>query len=288
MSPWYLPDSISASETPTLAISGEVKMLDATWCSLMGRHGVAQEVGDRDPALHGGHRRERQDTGAVAGGVDVRRSGAGDAVHLDVAALGELHAGFFKTDPGGVGDGADADQAVAAGDLGPVTEGDHYAVVRSFHGFRAGTGQDAHAAALEDFLQHLRGVGVRTGQHPVAAGNQGDLGAQAVVGGGEFGTGHAGSHHDEFLGKLVEVVDLGPVEDAFAVGPGRGQFPRMRTHGQQDGVRFHGFGAVGGQDLDGVAVHEPAGADQDADVLVFQSGGDVPGLLRGPGPAGGR
>ena len=35
-SAWYLPESISASDTPTLAISGEVKMLDATWCSLSG------------------------------------------------------------------------------------------------------------------------------------------------------------------------------------------------------------------------------------------------------------
>jgi len=33
MSAWYLPDSISASDTPTLAISGDVKMFDATWWS---------------------------------------------------------------------------------------------------------------------------------------------------------------------------------------------------------------------------------------------------------------
>ena len=175
----------------------------------------------------------------------------------------------------------DADQAVAAGDLGAVAQGDHHAVVGPFHGLGAGAGQHADAAAFEDFLQHLRGVGVRTGKHPVAAGDQGDLGAQAVVGGGKFGTGHAGPHHDEFLGKLVEVVDLRPVQDAFPVRPGGRQFARVRTHGQQDGVRLDGFRAVRGQDFDGVVVHELARAQQDADVLVFQAGRDVPGLLAG-------
>ncbi len=55
----------------------------------------------------------------------------------------------------------------------------------------------------------------------------------------------------------------------------------MGAHRQQDRVRFHGFNAVGCQHLDGVAVQQAAGSDQDADILVFQPGGDVLGLLPG-------
>ena len=110
------------------------------------------------------------------------RRGARDAVDLDVAALGERDAGFLQADAGGVGDGADADQAVAAGHLRAVAEGDHDAVLRALHGLGAGAGEDLQPAAFEDALEDLGGVGVRARQHAVAAGNQGDLGAQAVVG----------------------------------------------------------------------------------------------------------
>ena len=140
MSAWYLPDSISASETPTLAISGRGEDVGRHLVQLERHDAVAQEVRDRDPALHGGDGGQRQHAGAVAGGVDVRRGGAGDAVDLDVAALGERDAGLLEADAGGVRDGADADQAVAAGDLGAVAEGDHHAVARCAPRSRRGRG----------------------------------------------------------------------------------------------------------------------------------------------------
>ena len=165
--------------------------------------------------------------------------------------------------------------------LRTVAEGDHDAVVRALHGLGAGAGEHLEPAAFEDVLEHLGGVGVRARQHLVAAGNQGDLGAQAVVGGGEFGAGDAGAHHDQFLGEFVQVVDLGPVQDALAVRAGGGQLARVGADRQQDGVGLDGLGALGGQDLDGVVVQQPPGADQDADVQVFQPGLDVLGLLPG-------
>ncbi|MCY1370230.1 hypothetical protein D9M69_573140 [compost metagenome] len=53
----------------------------------------------------------------------------------------------------------------------------------------------------------------------------------------------------------------------------------MRADGQQDGVRFNRFRALGRQDLDGAVVQQLAGARQDADVLVFQARLDIAGLL---------
>ncbi len=53
----------------------------------------------------------------------------------------------------------------------------------------------------------------------------------------------------------------------------------MGADREQDGVRFHRLRAVNGEDLDGVVVQQPAGADQDAHALVLQSGPDVLGLL---------
>ena len=53
---------------------------------------LAQRVPHRDPALHGRDRRQRQEAGAVAGGVDAGDRGAGDAVDVDVAALAQLQA----------------------------------------------------------------------------------------------------------------------------------------------------------------------------------------------------
>jgi hypothetical protein len=196
-----------------------------------------------------------------------------------VAALGDRDPGLLEADPGRVRDGADADKAMAAGHGGAVPEGDDDAVLGAFHRLGARAGQHRQPAAFEDALQDLGGVGVRAGQHPVAAGDQGDLGAQAVVGGGEFGAGDTGTDHDELFGQFVQIVDLGPVQDADAVRPGGGEFPRVGADRQQDRVGLDDFGAVDGEDLDGVVVQHPAGADEDPDALLLQSGPDVVGLL---------
>ena len=64
------------------------------------------------------------------------------------------------------------------------------------------------------------------GQHPVARGDQHDLGAEGVVRAGELGAGHPRADHDQPLGQLGQLVDLGPGEDPFAVGLRVGQHPR--------------------------------------------------------------
>ena len=100
----------------------------------------------------------------------------------------------------------------------------------------AGAGHDVHAAAPEDVLQHGGGVRVLAGQHPVAGGDEGDLGAERLVGAGELGAGDAGADHDQLLGELVEVVDLRPVQDALAVGQRVRDLARVAAGGDQHGV----------------------------------------------------
>ena len=148
-----------------------------------------------------------------------------------------------------------------------VGEGDDDAVALAAHGLRAGPGQDLHAAAAERLLQHLGGVRVLAGQHPVAAGDEDDLGAERQVGRGELRPGDAGADDDEALGQLGQVVQLAPVEDPLAVGHGGVQPARGGADGEQHGspprsTRVLPSGAV---DLDvgaavaaGGARHEPA------------------------------
>ena len=59
---YLMPRScIWASDRPTVAISGSVKMFDDTPAQRQRRDGVAERVRHRQPPLHGRDRRERQD-----------------------------------------------------------------------------------------------------------------------------------------------------------------------------------------------------------------------------------
>ena len=92
------------------------------------------------------------------------------------------------------------------------------------------------------------GVGVLAGQHPVAGGDEHDLGPQPEVGLGELGTGDAGADDDQPLGQGVEVVDLLPGEDALAVGAGGVHDARAGAGGDQHDVGLeleHPVGRLG-------------------------------------------
>ena len=123
-------------------------------------------------------------------------------------------------------------------DLAAIREGhDHAgAVLCALHGGGAGAGHDAHTATLENVLQHAGGVLILAGEHTVTGGDQGHLRTQTVIGRGKLGTGHARTDHDELLGHLAEIVQLGPGQDALAVGHTRGHLTRMRTHREQHKV----------------------------------------------------
>ena len=83
-------------------------------------HRVAEEVPHRDAPLHGGDRGEHEDPGAVTGGVDASRRRARNPVDVDETAVLEDHAGFLQPEVGGVGNRAERQQAVRAGDRAAV------------------------------------------------------------------------------------------------------------------------------------------------------------------------
>ena len=104
------------------------------------------------------------------------------------------------------------------------------------HRLHPGLGQHVHPAPGEHVLEHLGGVGVLAGQHPVAGGDQGDLDAEGEVGAGELRAGDAGADHDQLGRHLVEVVDLLPGEDPLAVGLRRRQRAGRGAGRDQDRV----------------------------------------------------
>ena len=210
-----------------MAISGSVKMLADTTRRLSGRDGVPERVRHRDAALHGRHRRQGQDAGAVARGVDAAHRRARDAVDGDVARLRPAR----PRSPRARSRGSAAPSRRRAGRASrstsrPSSSRTTHPVGGALDRGHARAPEHLHAALGEDVLDDLGGVGVLTGQHAVARGDEDDLRAQAEVGLGELGAGDARPDDDEPLGQGVEVVDLLPGEDALAVGAGGVRDPR--------------------------------------------------------------
>ena len=95
----------------------------ATPAQVQRRHGVAERVPHRDPALHRRHRGQRQHAGAVAGGVDAGDRRARDAVDLDVPGRRRARRPTSsRPRPAVCGHRADGQQGVRAGDLAAVLQ----------------------------------------------------------------------------------------------------------------------------------------------------------------------
>ncbi len=210
---------------------------------------------------------------------------------------GELNSGLLEADVRRVGDGSDGEQTVAALHGPSVREGGDHAGLRAGHRFCAGLGEHGHPVALEDVLDHSRGVGVLTGQDLVAGGNQGDLGAERRVCGGELGTGHTGTHNDEVLGHLGEGVELRPGQDALTIRDGRVQDARACAHGDHHGVcvdliEVGSRGALAGGDDEALGAVQASVALHNANPGLDQLGFHVLRLLAGeshePGVDGGQ
>src|SRR5690606_4100685 len=138
-------------------------------------------------------------------------------VDPDVPRVAQLHAGLLEADAGRVGDRSDGHEAVAALDRAAVRQGRDNRVTLAHDALGTALVHDVHAVAGEDVFDDARGIRVLTRQHHVAARDEGDLGAEGTVGGGELGTRDAGADDDEVLGDGVDRVQLRPGEDAFAV-----------------------------------------------------------------------
>ena len=238
-----------------------------------------------DTALHGRHGGEREQVRAVTGGVDAGRGGAGDAIDLDVAAALQLDPGVLQAEPVCVGNRADADECVGAGDRATVAEAHDDAVLVVLHRVGAGVLDQRHPALAECLLQHLRGVGVLVRKHAVPAGDHGDLDAHLGERGDELGTGHTGTDDHQVRGQLGEVVQLTPVEDPLAVGLRTGENAGAGAGGHEHHVGvedlllavLEGHGdLVRGHARLGVVDLRPA--RQQADALALELRADVRGL----------
>src|SRR5690606_34352052 len=226
---------------------------------------------------HGGDGGEHEDAGAVAGGVDAGRGRTGDLVDLDEPVGVELDPRLLQADAGGVGDHADGHERVGALGGAAVLQGHDHAVGGALDGGGPRAAHDVHATAPVDLLEHLGAVGVLVGHHAVAAGDERHLGAERAVGAGELGPGDAGADDDEVLGKLVQVVQLTPGEDALAVRLGAGEDARRGAGGDQHHVGPDRAVAR----LDHLRVDEPALRPDDLDALGLDTRGDVGGLSLG-------
>ena len=105
--------------------------------------------------------------------------------------------------------------------------------------------QHVHAASGQHLLEHRGRVGVLAGQHPVAAGDQGDRGCRAR-GSAEANSAPVTPEPTTIssVGHLVEVVDLLPGQDPLAVGLRGRQRPRRGAGGDQHRVGARALLAV--------------------------------------------
>ena len=177
----------------------------------------------------------------------------------------------FGTEP-------DSHEAVAAAHLAPVFERGDDRVAVADDRRRSRLVHDLHAVALEDLLDHGCRIGVFTREHLVAARDERHLRTEREVRGRELGARHAGTHHDEVLGHLFELVELGPGEDALAVGHGGGQDARRRADGEHERVGLDAIeirAALGGCDDDRVRSVEPAFALHEVHPRVDELGAHV-------------
>jgi hypothetical protein len=176
---------------------------------------------------------------------------------------------------------------VAALDGAPVLQVDDPAVADPLDPWPPGRLHRLEAPALEHVLDDQGGVLVLGREDPVAAADEGHLGAEAEERGGVLGPGRPGPHHHQVLGHLTELVHVLAGQDDLAVG-GRGVHPpRVGPGGEQDGVAlqpFHHLPAGPGVDvpyLDGVGVDDPPPAQHHPHPVGQDLLADVLGLGQG-------
>jgi hypothetical protein len=137
-----------------------------------------------------------------------------------------------------------------------------------------GPAEHGHAAAAEHVFQHHRRVGVLMRHDPVTGGDQGDLGAEGLVGAGELGPGDPGAHHDQLRRQFRQAVELPPGQDALTIRLGPGQHPGQGAGGDEHRASLDLL--VPDDDLAGPG--EPAPARDDLHSLGRQAQRDVGGL----------
>ena len=216
---------------------------------------------------------------SVTGGVHAAHLGAGHPVHLDVPRRRRPHPGLSRPRPSVFGT-----RRPRTGS-GTLRCGDRRRARPRRprpppHARRPRLRHHLHAAPLEDLLDQRGGVGILPRQHPVAAGDEDDVGAERGVRAGELGTGDPGADDDQALGQRVEVVELGPGEDPLTVGPAvssvRGVAPVATRTTSASSVRSSTPSCRVTTTRDGPSSRPRA--DHDLHALALEPGTDVGGL----------
>lgn len=112
----------------------------------------------------------------------------------------------------------------------------------------------------------------------IAAGDQGDGGAEAEIGLGKFGPGDAGPDDDEVLREVAQGIDLLPGEDAFAVRLRRGHHPRRGAGGDEDDIGGDLGAAIVALDLHHRGIHQRGRTGEDRDADLLEAAGDIVAL----------
>ena len=222
------------------------------------------------PALHGGHRRQRQAARQVAGRVDVRDVRSAVGVDGDVAALIHLHARRLEPETLAVRDRPDGEQGVAAPSRPAVVapDGDAVALVVDPHG--TGALEQLDAAAQELVLERGGHLRVLLGEDLLAGHDQGHGAAQRREHVHELDPGHARPDHDEVLGPVRRRIGVARGQHPGAVDRGPLREAGTAARGEDDGVGLQPQLAVGPADRHLVLTREPAGASQQLDTLPLQ------------------
>ena len=91
-----------------------------------------------------------------------------------------------------------------------------------------------------------------------------------MKGAGELRPRHSRAHHDQVLGKFVELVDLLPRKDAFPVGGSVGQDARACSGGEENRVRGDFPRCIVVGHLDGGLRRQRAPTVDDLDLGLFE------------------
>lgn len=144
--------------------------------------------------------------------------------------------------------------------------------------------EHVHALSLEDLFDDLGRICVFVRQHALARGDERDLGSDVRVRVGELGARHTRADHDEVLGHVVHRVELGPGQDALAVGHRARQLTGAGADGDDDGVCFELVevsALLARRDDDAAGADEAALALHDRDACALELCLHVERLLAG-------
>ena len=230
------PASTARCETPTVAISGSVKMVAATWPSRIG-------CTDSPSVCHIAIRPCMAATEA-----SMSTPVQSPAAYTPGTEVRETRSTSMKPCSSTFTPAASRPQPSVRGTMPtvirqwlPVTVRPSFRVTVTLsrsrrHRLGPGPAEHGHAAAAEHVLDQVGRVLVLLRQHPVPGGHQRDPRAERLIGAGELGPGDARADHDQVPGQFGQVVELPPGQDALAVGFGAGEHAGHRAGGDQDRV----------------------------------------------------